>query len=97
MNAITVLCDEYPGDEAWKRFVAAFESEWKKRQDQHLYLAVIPDEEFAIVLSWSMGRDSVNWFMQPCEALSKRTPKDIFENESSGRRILRTLLMRMAV
>jgi hypothetical protein len=95
MNAITVLCDEYPGDSAWGRFVDIYRPTWHLCKDKGLYISKIGDEEIAIVLSASMGEHAISWFDKACGALDKRAPSDVMSNEILGSRILRTLLMRM--
>lgn len=95
MSAIDVLRNEYPGDEAWHRFVMVFRPHWVTWQDKDSYLAKFGDEEIAVVLTASMGTYSIDWFDKPCGALGKRTPADVARNEVLGNVILRTLLMRM--
>lgn len=97
MNSIEILKIEYPGDKAWESYLSAFadrlidDGEWIK------HLPAIPDKQFAAILAVKLGGDTTRWFSSPCPALEGRTPKDVFENESMGGRVLRTLLMRMPV
>jgi hypothetical protein len=95
MDRLNVLRDEYPGDDAWRRFVDVFRPAWVERPDKGKVVSAIGDEEFAIVLVDSMGDRAIEWFSTPIGALDKRTPSDVLSNEPSGRTIIRTLLMRM--
>lgn len=95
MNAVTFLRDEYPGDDAWGRFLSVFRPAWELCQDKGRYLAKIQDNELAIVLFASMGDHAISWFDRQCGALDNRTPSDVLRSEGLGINILRTLLMRM--
>jgi hypothetical protein len=95
MSAIKTLHDEYPGDEKWQEFVDVFRRDWSEMKERDLYIQELGDEEVAIVLTSAMGEKSVRWFSQPCGALEKRSPVDVFKNEKSGLLIIRSLLMRM--
>ncbi|MFN7206469.1 MAG: hypothetical protein ACK5VG_02450 [Burkholderiales bacterium] len=95
MNAISILKDEYPGDKAWTNYVSIFIEDKDIQNNENLSLNFIPDKELATILVVKMGAKAINWFHSPCPALEGRTPKDIFENEPMGCKVLRTLLMRM--
>jgi hypothetical protein len=95
MNVIDVLRTEYPGDEAWQRFVEVFRPAWEGWQEKSLYSKELGDEEIAMVLTTSMGYRSQDWFNQSCKALGGRVPSDVLLNEPLGKQIVRTLLMRM--
>lgn len=95
MSAIDVLRNEYPGDEAWAKFVTVFRPAWDLWQDKKLHSSILGDEEIAIVLTASMGVQAVDWFSRPIGALGKKAPGDILKNEPMGLNIIRTLLMRM--
>jgi hypothetical protein len=95
MASIDVLRDEYPGDEAWRRFVDVFQPAWTGRVDKEPYREKLGNEDFAVVLTATMGGHALEWFNKPLGALGKRTPAEILQSEPSGDRILRTLLMRM--
>ena len=95
MSAINILRDEYPGDDAWQKFVAVFRPAWDSLQDKDSYRSSLNDEEIAIVLAASMGEHAPHWFNKPCGALNKRAPIDVLKNEPAGINVIRTLLMRM--
>lgn len=95
MSAIDVLRNEYPGDEAWKQFVAVSRPTWDLWHDKKLHSSILGNEEIAIVLTASMGEQAVDWFARPIGALGKRAPSDVLKNELMGINIIRTLLMRM--
>jgi hypothetical protein len=97
MDAISILKNEYPGDEAWVNYLSVFADNLDAQDDKSQYLAVIPDKQLAAILAVKMGKNATIWFSSPCPALEKRTPKDVFENEPMGGRVLRTLLMRMPI
>jgi hypothetical protein len=94
-NKLAIMRDEYPGDDAWKRFVDFFRSAWLARADRDSLSSTIGDEEFAIVLSVSMGERAVAWFQTPVPAFDGRSASDILRHEPSGQKIIRTVLMRM--
>ena len=95
MSVLDVLRDEYPGDDAWRKFVDVFRSDWTRREDKEFYISKFGDEEIAIVLSASLGLDAINWSDRPIGALGKRAPINVLTSDPSGTRIIRTLLMRM--
>lgn len=95
MNTIDVLREEYPGDDAWQRFVDVFRPAWKDWLEKSLYLTDLGDDEIAVVLTATMGYRSKDWFNQPCKALEGRAPSDVLQNELFGKQIVRHLLMRM--
>ena len=95
MSAIDVFRNEYPGDHAWREFVAVFRPAWQKWQDKDTYRLGLGDEEVAIVLTTTMGTYAADWFAKPCGALGKRTPIEVLTNERAGIVVIRTLLMRM--
>jgi GGDEF domain-containing protein len=95
MGAIDVLLREYPGDHAWQNFVDVFRPAWAQQQDKAKYISALGGEEFAIVLTASMGDRSVAWFETPVGALEQRSPASVLKDEPSGRTILKSMLMRM--
>lgn len=95
MNQRNILSDEYPGDAAWRRFVTAFCGAFEVRQDQSACLAGISDQEIAVVLAARMGAQGINWMQDPCRALDDKTPREVLESGESGKKAVRTLLMRM--
>jgi uncharacterized protein (DUF2384 family) len=95
MSVINILRDEYPGDDAWKRFVAVFRPVWEKSQGKEFDISRFGDEGVAIVLRVSMGDSASDWFNRPCGSLGKRAPVDVMASESLGVNVIRTLLMRM--
>jgi uncharacterized protein (DUF2384 family) len=95
MGAIQILRDEYPGDNAWDRFVAVFRPSWESRTDKEFYLRHLKSEDVAVVLAGDMGNRAIEWFSSPAQALENRSPRDVLESEQFGLLILRSLLMRM--
>ena len=95
MNAIDVLRNEYPGDVAWDLFVEVFRPNWHLWPEKELYQTKLGNEEFAAVLTASLGTNSCDWFEKPCGALDKKSPSDVLRNELNGVNVIRTLLMRM--
>jgi hypothetical protein len=95
MSAIDILRAEYPGDEAWSRFVDVFRPAWDEARNTYSSFAELGNEEIAIVLSATLGSEAVPWCSRPCGALGRRTPSDVLKTEAHGLVILRTLLMRM--
>ena len=95
MSTIDVLRDEYPGDDAWQKFVSVFRPDWERLTDKELYRSKFGDDEIAIVLAVTMGSRADEWFNKPIGALGKRAPFDVMKNEPSGTKIMRSLLMRM--
>lgn len=97
MNAIEILKIEYPGDEAWENYLSVFVDSWGAHDERNLCLPAISDKKFAAILAVKLGENATSWFSSPCSALEGRTPKDVFENEPMGGRVLRALLMRMPI
>jgi uncharacterized protein (DUF2384 family) len=89
------MAEEYPGDAAWRNFVSTFRGERQLQQDYSALLAEIPDEEVGIVLAALMGARCLDWMRRPCRALDDKTPEEVIKSGESGRRTVRTLLMRM--
>jgi hypothetical protein len=95
VNAIETLCDEYPGDEAWQKFLTTFRLAWHHWQDKQIYTASLGDAEIAAVLTAAMGQESIVWFTRACGALDGKSPNEVLDHEANGLRIIRSLLMRM--
>lgn len=95
MDAIEVLRDEYPGEQAWRRFVEVFLPEWERWPDKQLAQARLVDEEIAAVLTSYLGPSAYAWFEKPIGALAMRSPLDVLNNDADGLAIIRSLLMRM--
>lgn len=94
-SKLSIMRDEYPGDEAWERFVEFFRKGWLTCSDRDSLSSAIGDEEFAIVLYASMGERALAWFNTPIPALDGRSASDIMNRKLSGQKIIRTVLMRM--
>ena len=97
MTALQTLKDEYPGDFAWQRYVAACSTEWKTVPDQGKFIGKFGDYEIAVVLSSLLGERSLAWFDRPIEALENLSPADVLKNDQDGKIILRSLIMRVPV
>ena len=94
-TSIEVLRDEYPGDAAWDRFVAAYTNDWEKVPNKEGYVSMTGSKDVSVVLGATMGANAFVWFHEPCRALGNRTPVEVLQNEFLGIQIVRTLLMRM--
>lgn len=95
MNPRNLLSEEYPGDAAWRNFVATFRAEEHVPQDYSAFLAEISDEEVGLVLAALMGAQCLDWLRRPCRALDDKTPDEVIKSGAPGMRAVRTLLMRM--
>jgi hypothetical protein len=95
MSALDVLKNEYPGDGAWREFVAVFRPAWDAWKDKDPFRSALGDEEIATVLAVAMGVRALDWFAAPCGALGRRTPIEVLKTEDCGVHMIRTLLMRM--
>jgi len=95
MNAVDTLKIEYPGNDAWEKFVSVFRPAWTQWQDKEKYLRIMHDEELAIVLTATIGARCTTWFVSACGALDKRSPEEVLIYEGDGINVIRTLLMRM--
>jgi len=92
---LEILRDEYPGDEAWKKYVDCFRPDWEARQDQAQLREKLP-EDLAIVLSWHFGDRAWRRHTQPVPTLGGKTPQSVHSGPS-GETILRTCIMRIPV
>jgi Protein of unknown function (DUF2384) len=97
MNSIDIYRNEYPGDEAWKKFVEATCLEKRVSCDFEHLSSITVDETVSAVLWKSMGEHAVAWLKNPCGALGKRPPAEIIKNEHLGINVIKTLLMRMPI
>ena len=91
-DLLTALFEEYPGDEAWEKFVTCFpevNADFCKR--------VAVTNDIVRVLYWKKG-DNLNrveeWVDSKIPALDGRSPRDILSLDR-GETILRTAIMRM--
>jgi hypothetical protein len=95
MSAIAALRNGYPGDVAWQDLVDLYRPAWEQSSDRDLHRSLFGDEEIAIVVTGTLGPHSANWFGKPIGVLDMRAPVDVLNNEPSGLRIMRALLLRM--
>lgn len=95
MSVIYILRKEYPGDEAWKKFVSIFRPSWNSCGDKTTYLQALKNEELAVVLFATMGARSLDWFCTPVRALDNKSPEHVLSAEHEGLKILRSCIMRM--
>jgi hypothetical protein len=98
IDAHETLRREYPGDEAWASFVAAFKpasAEYRRAQAS----ALIPaDVEMAETLIAILGHDpALDWIDRPIDTLDGRSPADVMANDPDGIRIVRHVLMRLPI
>jgi len=89
IDARETLRREYPGDEAWAGFVAAFRPE----ATDHRYAqasAPIPAETLVAILGYDAALDWV-------DALDGRSPAEVIADDPDGIRIVRHVLMRLPI
>ena len=97
MNAIDVLIDECPGEEAWSSFVEVFRSAWENVSDKDNLVREIGDEDIAIVLNARMGYDAIAWVKQSIGALEQKSVLQVLKAGPSGKTAVKSLIMRMPV
>ncbi len=91
-HRLSILLNEYPGDEAWNTYVSCFPA-----IDLDLAKQVAIGEDFARALYWKKGDDLdrvKHWLNKPVTALDGNTVHEILKLEK-GNKILRTAIMRM--
>ena len=91
-NRLTILYEEYSGDDAWGNFVSCF-----PEINTDLLNQIPIETDFVRALYWKKGDnlDRVkNWLEKPLPALDGKTPFEILKLEE-GKTILRTAIMRM--
>jgi hypothetical protein len=92
VSSIDVLRDEYPGDDAWDRYVDAV-SKISSPPKAILMLDGL-DLTTSQVICSLLGERAQSWWTSPVRALDDCSPFVTFRDNPAGRRILRTLLMR---
>jgi hypothetical protein len=97
MDALDVLAEEFPGDEAWSSFVEVFRPAWENVSDKDHLVQSIGDEDIAIVLSAKIGYDAIAWVKQPIGALDDKSVIQVLKSGSSGELAVKNLIMRMPV
>jgi hypothetical protein len=95
MSDLDVLITEYPGDVAWRNFVAVFQPAWATRTDKDKFVSVIGNTDLAIVLAATLNGQAASWFERPIGALKGRSPQEVLVEYPNGELVLRTLVMRM--
>lgn len=91
-NRLSVLYNEYPGDDAWIEYLSCFPDIDPKLAEQ---IPIKP--EFTKVLFWKKGDDIArveSWLNKPIPALDGKTFYEVLKLKE-GRTILRTAIMRM--
>lgn len=89
---LTILYEEYPGDDAWGNFVSCF-----PEMDADLLNQIPIETDFIRALYWKKGSNLgrlKSWLVKPVPALDGKTPIEILKLEE-GKTILRTAIMRM--
>ena len=97
MNALDILVDEFPGEEAWLSFVEVFKPAWENLMDKDHFVHEIGDEDIAIVLSARMGDDAITWVRKPIEALDQKSVLQSLAAGSFGETAVKKLIMRMPI
>jgi uncharacterized protein (DUF2384 family) len=80
VKSVDLLIVEYPGDDAWDRFVTATDA---------------ADDEIDSVARVMLGTDAQQWLQTPLGALDGRSPSDVSVAEAQGRTAIRSLMMRL--
>lgn len=91
-NTLLVLLKEYPGDDAWDRFVSTCPD---VSADLSGKLPI--EADILKVLYWKKGNNFdrvASWLQKPVPALDGHTVTDIIKMQE-GKTILRTVIMRM--
>jgi hypothetical protein len=93
IDARETLRREYPGDEAWAGFVAAFRPEATDHRHAQAS-APIPAETLVAILGYDAALD---WVDRPIDALDGRSPAEVIADDPDGIRIVRHVLMRLPI
>jgi hypothetical protein len=97
MNALDVLVDEFPGEEAWSSFVEVFRLAWENVSDKDHFIREIGDADIAIVLNARMGHEAITWVKQPIGALEQKSVLQVLKAGPPGETAVKSLIMRMPV
>lgn len=92
MSYLKTLNLEYPGDEAWKRFVNTV-----SKTETSKLLNIKIDNDIFNVATYHIGNmeKAIEWLDKEVPALDGKSPYEVFTNEINGKIIIRSLLMRM--
>ncbi len=98
IDARQTLRREYPGDEAWAGFVAAFKgaSTGHRRAQASALIPADADMGETLVAIMGHGR-ALDWVDRPIDALGGRSPADVIADDPDGIRIVRHVLMRLPI
>lgn len=89
-DRLSILYKEYPGDDAWRKYVSNFSD-----LDKSILLGLGIDEDIAKAIAWHVGNKYVeNWLKKEIPGLDNNTPLDILKLKE-GKIILRSAIMRM--
>ena len=89
-NRLSILYDEYPGDEAWSDYVSNFPD-----IDNSIFSSLYIDDDIAKAIVWHTGSEfAVKWLAKKIPSLDYLKPIDVMELQE-GKVILRSALMRM--
>lgn len=91
-NRKVILYKEFPGDEAWAKFVESF----PMFNSNALEVSEV-ESDIVRVLYWKKGNNIqrvIEWLSKPIPALNDLAPKALLGSKD-GERVLKTLLMRM--
>ncbi len=95
MATLEDLVDNYPGDDAWKRFVNCHAEGDRRSNSKDSLVAALGDEDCASVVAGLLGDRALIWTEIDIPALAGRKPRDILSFHPDGKIILRSLLMQM--
>ena len=98
IDARETLRREYPGDEAWAGFVAAFRPEATNHRHAQASIPIPADTDMAETLVAILGYDAaLEWVDRPIDALDGRSPAEVIADDPDGIRIVRHVLMRLPI
>ena len=92
MTEIEILARDYPGDDAWQRFVSAYDS--PQREDLPK-LSLDIDILQVTTNYFGNSQKAENWLQKELPPLGGASVVEVFGDEVSGRNIVRHLLMRL--
>lgn len=89
-NRLSILYEEYPGDDAWSEYVSSF-----PEIDCSIFSNLNIDDDIAKAVVWHAGsKFAVKWLTKKIPSLDYQRPIDVMELQE-GNVILRSVLMRM--
>lgn len=91
-SVLDVLLREYPGDAAWKKYADCIQPDPTTCKK----IASIPDDITRVLIHHCGSVENAkSWMVTPCKALSLEIPSSVLTNHPMGKKILKSVLMRM--